>query len=217
MRFTQVEGSKTIKIMPNNSSSHLIDRYDLLLTPNFLDDVGCQEIIQEADAGACNPATVYGHGNFGSVHDRVRKAARLKLPSTFTEFVTDRLLEHKKTIEQRFSISLNDCEEPQFLRYDIGDFFVAHQDGNTGLLQLTSDAERKVSVVIFLNRQSERADSGTYNGGSLKFYDYRAEPPYSEFELPVYTGMLVAFRSELTHEVTPVTRGKRYSIVSWYR
>ena len=208
--------------MPNYSLSQpevsrLIDRYDLRLTPNFLDETMCQKIIQQADACTSNPATVYGHGDFGSVHNRVRKASRLRLPTTTTEFVNYRLMEHKKTIAEHFSISLNDCEEPQFLRYDVGDFFVAHQDGNTGLLQLTSDAERKVSVVIFLNRQSERADSDTYSGGSLKFSDYCAEPPDSEFELPVYAGMLVAFRSELTHEVTPVTQGKRYSIASWYR
>jgi len=208
--------------MPNYSfsqtaTSKLIDRYGLLLTPNFLDDVKCQELIQEADASDSNSAMVYGHGDSGYVYDRVRKASRLKLASTTTEFINYRLLEHKSTIEQHFCISLNDCEEPQFLRYDVGDFFVAHQDGNTGLLKLASDAERKVSIVIFLNRQSEVADSGSYSGGSLKFSDYRAERPYHVFELPVYSGMLVAFRSELTHEVTPVTRGKRYSIVSWYR
>ena len=28
---------------------------------------------------------------------------------------------------------------------------------------------------------------------------------------------LVAFRAETTHEVTPVTRGERSAIVSWYR
>jgi SM-20-related protein len=208
--------------MPSDSLSQsdivrFIDKYDLLLTPNFLDEVGCQEIIRQADASRSNPATIYGVGELGRVHDGVRKASRLTPPSTTTAFINHRLMEHKKTIEQHFSISLNDCEEPQFLRYDVGGFFVAHQDGNTGLLKLTSDAERKVSVVIFLNRQSERADSDTYSGGSLKFSNYRAKPPYNEFELSAQAGMLVAFRSELTHEVTPVTRGRRYSIVSWYR
>jgi SM-20-related protein len=197
--------------------SQLIAWYDLLLTPNFLDAVTCQQLIQEAQACASNPATVYGQNEVGQVNDRVRKAARLKLPATTTEFVKHRLIEHKKTIEDRFSFSLNNFEEPQFLRYEVGDFFVAHQDGNTGLLQIKSDNERKVSVVIFLNQQSTEPDSGSYSGGSLKFSDYRAQPDYREFYLPAEAGTLVAFRSELTHEVTPVTRGQRYSIVSWYR
>lgn len=200
-----------------NMSGRFIAHYDLLLTPNFLDDARCEEIIREADAGGSNRAMVYGQGDSGYVHDRVRKASRLELSSTTTEFVNQQLMEHKKTIERHFSISLTDCEEAQFLRYDVGDFFVPHQDGNTGLLRLTSDAERKISVVIFLNRQTDQAEAGSYSGGSLKFSDYRAEQPYSEFELPVHMGMLVAFRAELTHEVTPVTRGKRYSVVTWYR
>ena len=197
--------------------SRLIAWYDLLLIPNFLDDVTCRQLIQEAQACASNPATVYGPDELGRVNDRVRKAARLKVSSTTTEFVNQRLIENKQTIEDRFSISLNNCEEPQFLRYDVGDFFVAHQDGNTGLLRLTSDAERRVSIVILLNPQSENAADGTYCGGSLKFSDYRAEQQYSEFHLPIEAGTLVAFRSEITHEVTPITDGHRYSIVSWYR
>ena len=218
--LTEIESNAThdkLKCIEHMEISRFIDKYDLLLTPNFLDDLTCQQVIQEAQASGSNPATVYGHSDVGSVDDRVRKASRLKLSATTTEFVHRRLIEHKKMVERHFSISLNDCEEPQFVRYDVGDFFVAHQDGNTGLLQLKSDAERKVSVVIFLNRQSEGADSATYSGGSLKFSDYRAEPQYREFHLPAEAGTLVAFRSELTHEVTPVTHGKRYSIVSWYR
>jgi predicted 2-oxoglutarate/Fe(II)-dependent dioxygenase YbiX len=197
--------------------SGLIDRYDLLLTPNFLDCATCKQLLQEAQASGSSPATIYGYGDVGSIDERVRKASRLKIPPTITEFINQRLTEHKKTIEQHFSISLNYAEEPQFLSYNVGDFFVAHQDGNTGLVRLKSDAERRVSVVIFLNSQNADPDPGSYTGGSLKFSDYRMESQYREFELPADPGTLVAFRSELTHEVTPVTHGKRYSIVSWYR
>jgi predicted 2-oxoglutarate/Fe(II)-dependent dioxygenase YbiX len=197
--------------------SRLIAWYDLRLTPNFLDDFTCRQLIQEADASSADAASVYGQSDGGQVNDRVRKAKRLKMAATTTELVKQKLIEHQKTIEEQFSIPLNNCEEPQFLRYDVGDFFVAHQDGNTGLVRLTSDAERRVSTIILLNPQSETPLSDTYSGGSLKFSDYRAEPQYGEFELPIEAGTLVAFRSELTHEVTPITHGHRYSIVSWYR
>jgi len=197
--------------------SRLIDKYDLLLIRSFLDDVTCERVIQEAEASESNRASVYGSGKGESIDLRVRKASRLRLPATTTELVHRRLVEHRQTIEQHFSISLSDCEEPQFLRYEVGDFFVAHQDGNTGLLQLTSDAERKVSVVLFLNRQSPGIDPGTYSGGSLKFSNYREKTEYREFSVPTEAGTLVAFRSELTHEVLPITRGERYSVVSWYR
>ena len=197
--------------------SQLIERYQILVTPAFLNTLTREQLIQEMKGTETTPATVYGSGNSDSINDRIRKASRLKLADATSAFVQHKLIDYQETIERHFSITLNDCEEPQFLRYDVGDFFVAHQDGNTGLIKLTSDAERRVSVVLFVNQQSEGLDSGTYSGGSLKFSNYRERPEYREFFLPADAGTLVAFRSELTHEVLPVTRGRRYSIVSWYR
>ena len=105
-------------------------------------------------------------------------------------------------------MSLNECEEPQFLRYRAGDFFVAHQDGNTGLINLESDRLRRVSVTVLLN------DHTDYEGGALVFSDYRTG---KRVEFAGEAGTLLAFRSETTHEVTPVKSGERYSIVTWFR
>ena len=191
--------------------------YDLLIERHFLSESTCKNIIDEASGNAVKPATVYGRSDSSSVDERVRKSSRLTVSQHTVESLNLRLLEYKSTVEKHFQVSLRDCEEPQFLRYDVGDFFVAHQDGNTGLIRLTSDAERRISISLFLNQQSDESPPGTYAGGSLKFSDYRKPRPDREFCLPVETGLLVAFRSELTHEVTPITRGQRYSIVSWYR
>jgi SM-20-related protein len=195
----------------------LIAKYDLLLTPGFLDESTCQSIIEQTRYSSFVPATVYGRTDSGSVDQRVRKASRLNPSDVTVEFINRRLLEHKPKVERHFQITLQDVEEPHFLRYQVGDFFVAHQDGNTGLIRLNTESDRKISVVIFLNRQTDESMFGTYCGGGLKFSDYLAKPGQREFELPANPGMMVAFRAQLTHEVTPVTRGERYSIVSWYR
>ena len=119
-------------------------------------------------------------------------------------------------VAQHFSVKLSEYEDPQFLRYQVGDFFVAHQDGNTGLLRL--DTERRlVSTVIFLSREAETASKNVHCGGSLIFTNFRATPERAKFRVHAEPGILIAFRSETTHEVTPVTHGERYSIVSWYR
>lgn len=207
--------------MPESYKHHTPDgvktTFDLLVYPNFLDEPTCQKIIDETGGRPSHPATVYGQSESGSVNERVRRASRLTPSEATSGFVKQRLLDFKKNVEQHFHISLNDCEEPQFVRYDVGDFFVAHQDGNTGLIRLASDKDRKISIVIFLNNQAEVATSGRFCGGTLRFSDHRAKPEHREFNLPTAAGMLVAFRSELTHEVTPITHGERYSIVSWYR
>ena len=74
--------------------------------------------------------------------------------------------------------------------------------------------ERKVSVVIFLNSQSETPGPNAYRGGSLLFRPRGASEP---FRLTAEAGTLVAFRAETTHEVEPVTHGERFTIASWYR
>jgi SM-20-related protein len=191
--------------------------YDLLIEPAFLSESTCRRIINETSNGVFQPATVYGRTDSGSVDERVRKTSRLSVSEETFQLVNQRLLDYKPRVEHHFQVSLGDCEEPQFLRYNVGDFFVAHQDGNTGLIRLATDAERRISIVIFLNSQSDGLSPRTYSGGSLKFSDYRKPAPDRQFYMPVEPGLLVAFRSELTHEVTPITSGERYSIVSWYR
>jgi SM-20-related protein len=163
-----------------------------------------------------NPATVYGQSSSGSVDERIRKAARQTPSPATVDYVQQRLWECKREVETHFSISLNEYEEPQFLRYRVGDFFVAHQDGNTGLLRLDTEA-RRVSVVILLTEQTEAPKEGASCGGSLVFLDWRNHQGSAELPLTGKPGTFVAFRSETTHEVTPVTHGERYSIVSWYR
>jgi SM-20-related protein len=116
-------------------------------------------------------------------------------------------------VEKHFGSSLRELEEPQFLRYEAGDYFVAHQDGNTGLLR-SEQEERKVSTVVFLNSQSETPRPDAYGGGSLLFHPRGASEP---FRLAAEAGTLVAFRAETTHEVEPVTHGERFTIASWYR
>ena len=114
---------------------------------------------------------------------------------------------------EHFGLALKQLEEPQFLRYEAGDYFVAHQDGNTGLLRSERE-ERKVSAVVFLNSQSETPGPDAYGGGSLLFHPRGASEP---FRLTAEAGILVAFRAETTHEVEPVTHGERFTIASWYR
>jgi SM-20-related protein len=177
---------------------------DVFTIKQFLEPVLCDAIVGEMKETEGSAANVYGRNTSGSIDTNVRNTLRVVPSNETIELVTGRLLSCKSAVEKHFGVSLNECEDPQFLRYREGDFFVAHQDGNTGLLRL--DTERRlVSTVIFLNAR--------YGGGSLVFSSVR-EPSFHMIAEP---GTLVAFRSETTHEVTPVTHGERFSIASWYR
>lgn len=171
----------------------------------------CDAIVAEMKAADGSAATVYGAATSGTIDQMVRRTVRVKPSQETVELVFQRLLACKEAVEKHFNLTLNECEDPQFLRYRVGDFFVAHQDGNTGLLRLDSE-KRRISTVIFLTRESASPEPDTHSGGSLVFSNIR-----NRFPLSSEPGMLVAFRSETTHEVTPVTHGERYSIASWYR
>lgn len=190
--------------------------FDLYMVRNFFDAETCRELVTEMRRSPASPAVVYGRGDAGAVDERVRKVSRLLPTAETVEQVGRRLLECRGAVGDHFGISLSGCEDPQFLLYRVGDFFVAHQDGNTGLIRSEREQSRRISVVIFLNRQSETPERDAYCGGTLVFSNWRARPGHREFRLSVEAGTLVAFRSETTHEVIPVTHGERYSIVSWY-
>lgn len=157
-------------------------------------------------------APTYGKGD-AAVDERVRRVRRVAVSPDSVAYVTQRLEQQRTAVARHFSVNLTKSEEPQFLCYRVGDFFVAHQDGNTGLVNLDTDRTRRISVSIFLNNQSVAPEPDTYGGGALVFSDWhhgKRHEVYGE------AGILIAFRSELTHEVTPVTHGDRFAIVSWY-
>lgn len=190
--------------------------FNLYLMRDFFNAHQCSELIAELSSVPEVPATVYGLAETGSVDQRVRNVARLAPSAETVARVTNRLVEIREAVGVHFGLNLSKCEEPQFLRYREGDFFVAHQDGNTGLLRSEREQSRQVSLVIFLNGQSEIPEAGHYVGGALVFSEWHPGRTAGQYSLTGEAGTLVAFPSETTHEVIPVTWGERYSIVSWY-
>ena len=186
---------------------------ELLIVKQFFEPHVCGEMLAELMSAPSNSSTVAGRGPTRTVDEGVRKSLRLQPSNETIELVTRSLLERRAEVEKYFAVTLDECEDPQFLHYRIGDYFVAHQDGNTGLLRLESE-RRKISVIVFLSNESDDPQPDSHCGGSLVFSNYRLTP--SQFRMVGEQGTLVAFRSETTHEITPLTHGERYSIVSWY-
>jgi SM-20-related protein len=188
---------------------------DIFKIEGFLKAADCDTLRAELRQMDGDPATLLGQNGPGDLRSQVRKVTRSKVPSATCERVTRLLMERKDALERHFGLALGACEEPQFLRYETGDFFVAHQDGNTALIYDQSRF-RKVSVVLLLSAQSHTPAPQTYGGGTLVLHGHYSGPL---LQVPVIAspGTLVAFRAETTHEVTPITHGERFTIVSWFR
>ena len=180
---------------------------DWLTIDEFLDAPARERILAGIASAGAVPAEVYGGASTAGVDQRVRSARKVVVEDELRELVRGLLAGAQSSIGNHFGLTLNELEEPQFLRYLPGDFFVAHQDGNTPVIRDDS-RHRRVSVVVFLN--------DAYEGGSFVFHGKYPEWQ-KRYEVPATPGSLIAFRSETTHEVTPITDGTRYSIVSWYR
>jgi SM-20-related protein len=186
--------------------------FNLFLLRNFLDAERCARLRAELSEAPTTQAPVYIQGTEGLVHETVRKTTSVHpAAETFSEIHT-RMLKQKSALEQHFGETLHDCEPPQFLRYERGDFFVRHQDGNTRQLDFDHLRIRRISIVVFLNDFSVEPKDGCYSGGTLNFYDQN-----ETFGLNGETGLLVAFTAETFHEVLPVTSGQRFTIISWFR
>jgi PKHD-type hydroxylase len=103
-----------------------------------------------------------------------------------------------------FKFELDKFEPFQFTRYgsDRKEFYGKHIDCSRGALDQSTS--RKLSVTLQLS------DAVDYEGGDLLLHG--ADKPDIA---PRKKGMLVLFPSYVLHEVTPVTAGTRYSLVTW--
>ena len=184
---------------------------DYLEIPHVLDAAACAALRDELRAASGSAAALLS----GEVRPLVRRVTRVAVPEALQARLTALLMAQKKALAQHFGLALSTCEPPQFLRYQEGDFFVPHQDGNTPLIHDDSRF-RKVSVVLFLSPQAEKPAPDAYGGGALVLHGPYMGPPL-QVTMPNAPGTLVAYRAETTHEVTPVTHGERFTIVSWFR
>ena len=186
---------------------------DLLEIKSFLDESTRARIVAELNASHGAPSTVLSADAAGRM-DAARKSTRVTVSPETRARVREALMERRAQLEAHFGIPLTECEEPQFLRYETGDYFVPHQDGNTPMIWDDSRF-RRISCVIFLSHKADEPAPETYGGGALVFHG--PYPTNERVAAGARPGSLVTFRSETTHEVTPVTHGVRYTIATWFR
>ena len=103
----------------------------------------------------------------------------------------------------KYKLSKCDMEGVQLSRYKLGQFYNKHVDFNGN--PDTKAYTRKLSMSVQLS------DENSYDGGDLIVY-YGGE----KYIASKVKGTVIVFDSRLTHEVTPITKGERYSLVKWF-
>lgn len=159
------------------------------------------------------PAQLAGEEHYGAAEKQIRKSQDLEAHVSDRQMLKSRLEQASATLFQHFQIQASRQEQAQFLRYLPGDYFKAHRDWADQDIY----RDRVLSLVLFLNDHSEPEG---FKGGRFSFLlPHPLHPADSQrlLGVPIYpqTGLLIAFRPQLLHEVSPVTAGQRYTVVTW--
>ena len=167
------------------------------------------------EAAPEEPAGVYARRD--AIVESVRRTTYARVSAATIGVIEDKLLAIRPSVQAHFRDELRDCQTPHFLIYRAGDFFKAHTDVVGGAAPSYIRA-RRVSVVIFLNDETEESAPGGFTGGTLTVYGLAGDGPFRNLGVPITgrAGMLVAFRADRLHAVTPVTHGERFAIVAWF-
>jgi predicted 2-oxoglutarate/Fe(II)-dependent dioxygenase YbiX len=202
--------------MPNAS---ILAALGLFVRRGFLDPESSRSICREMSSAARTPAILRGSGRpDGILNETVRRTGVAQVSAATTTLIRGRLQAIKPALEAHFHVQLAGYQGPEFYVYDEGDFFLPHKDRSTDPLTADEVKIRQVSVSVFLNDESDGLDRESYRGGALVFYGARGDSDEATFGIPLEgeEGLFVAFRSDWTHEVRPITSGRRYAIVTWF-
>jgi len=156
---------------------------------------------REAEVGGTNPV----------VNKNIRKTFNWGLRNTSAKTLTeahwanflhfifnDSIRRYGQAINADVSYQVNDI---QILKYNVGGYYKFHVDH-------AQDLPRTFSCILFLNDD--------YEGGDLIF---RFPGFNGEYKINKKKNSLIVWPSNFLfpHSVTPVTKGERYSVVSWAR
>jgi predicted 2-oxoglutarate/Fe(II)-dependent dioxygenase YbiX len=200
--------------------SEFLRRLGLFTVAEFLSPGECAHFRGLAAVSEGVAATIYRDREI-QLDEQARKTLEVRLKDPVQLDVERRMHALSPAFERHFGLELDGSDRLHWLVYRSGDFFRLHSDVASDVAVDPSGPYRKlamraVSVVVFLNHPNHGEEP--YQGGDLTFYGLMKTPGAKEYGFPVdaETGLLVAFPSATLHEVSPVTGGKRYTLVTWF-
>jgi predicted 2-oxoglutarate/Fe(II)-dependent dioxygenase YbiX len=190
----------------------------LFTVPGFLPEDVCAELCSAIRSAEMVTATVARDGRDHVLDTRIRRTHGARVPEQLHWMVRTGLAALGSRLAEHFGMALGEPEAPQFLAYGKGDFFRPHQDNSRDPALPEFIRRRRVSVVLFLGRQTRLPEPDSYCGGELTFFRLPGLSGVDGIRARVWgqPGLLVAFDSGQLHEVAPVTHGFRASTVSWF-
>ncbi len=187
--------------LPNSLGMLAVD--DVL--PNAL----CQAILAKHPEWYEEAASI--HRDADTTVDQAVRSTRVLTPPKETKHEIQQCLTNLvPQLQDHFAVDLERVEKAQVLRYGVGDKFRKHRDGSADP-ETKGQLFRKVSLVLAIS------ETNAYAGGDFVIFPESIDLHGRGCVVRIPSGGLLAFRADLQHEVTEVTNGERFSVVSWAR
>ena len=197
---------QAVQTLPPIASPQLAQRHAPVLqipqvfSPNF-----CRHLIQlyESDGGT-DSGFMQQDGEKTAIvmNPQVKRRRDLILTDAALQSHINSLIWRRiqPEIEKAFQFKVTRYERYTVACYEAGNqgFFRAHRDNTT-----MGSAHRRFAMTLNLN-------TGEYEGGSLHF------PEYSTAQYSPGIGDALIFSCSLLHEATPVTKGRRFVLLSFF-
>ena len=170
---------------------------DHYIVNNAVSEGFCDKLIEEYSKKEVDKLPpVIGNG-VGTIDLNIRNVQRLQLPLYAGIGAT--LTSIGLSVNHQFwKYNITHSNQSEFLMYDVNGKYETHVD----TFHADSTETRKLTVLVFLNDD--------YEGG--KFY---IQNSHERFYPQQTKGTVLVFPSFMPHGVEPVTKGVRYSIVTW--
>jgi PKHD-type hydroxylase len=187
------------------------DKFEFLIyRKNFLSNEECDKIIKSLDTEDLTEGELVGDYEGGTINKNVRKTLNKdiifdRINKPFDDKALFNKIESALKIAniQYFNYDVEGLDKLRFLKYGIGGRYEWHTDYGRHECSM-----RKLTGIIQLS------DSDEYEGGDFEFGLTDTEGS-GLLKGNRDKGCLLVFPSFLSHRVAPLTKGKRYSIITW--
>ena len=179
----------------------------IMYVKDFIDPEFCEAVLDEYVETDLWDVTLTGSGHDPYARkcqyipisdDNVKNECNTEERTELDDYLFDRvaeLIERYREVHSRYDIEIEEDTGYELLKYEVGDFFVEHTDS-------FKENPRALTVIFALNDE--------YEGGELAFFS--REKVYK-----LNVGDVIVFPSNFMypHEILPVTKGTRFSIITW--
>lgn len=163
----------------------------MLIVDSFLSQTECDAIINMGK-DKWSPSL----SDKGSIIQKVRKSKQINPNVLKGEWLYD--ITKRCFLKHNIEITADILKEVQIIKYEVGDYIVKHQD-TQGYDSIGDSLSRYFVLNIILNDEFE--------GGDFLYYDINDNA--TKIENKAGNGLI--FRTNILHEVKPVSNGVRYS------